>query len=118
MKKKKSEVDNKPESLNMSDRETARILIVDDEEPIRYMLCQILDMGGYSYNAASDSREARAILNGQDFELVLCDVNMPGESGMDFIKFISAAYPETAIIMVTGQDDPELAASTWIKPLE
>jgi response regulator RpfG family c-di-GMP phosphodiesterase len=111
MKKKKSEVDNKPESLNMSDRETARILIVDDEEPIRYMLCQILDMGGYSYSAASDSREARAILNGQDFELVLCDVNMPGESGMDFIKFISAAYPETAIIMVTGQDDPELAES-------
>jgi len=93
------------------DKEDTRILIVDDEESIRNMLLRLLKMTGYSCIAASDSTEARAILSKQDFELVLCDMNMPGESGMDLIKFISAAYPDTAIIMVTGHDSPELAES-------
>ena len=95
----------------MSDREMARVLIVDDEKATQHMLCRLLDKSGYSCGTASDAEEARAILSGQDFELVLCDVNMPGESGIDFIKFISAAYPETAIIMVTGRDDREIAES-------
>jgi putative two-component system response regulator len=95
----------------MSDREMARVLIVDDDKAIQHMLCRLLDKSGYSYSVASDAKEARAILNGQDFELVLCDVTMPGESGIDFIKFISAAYPDTAIIMVTGMDDREISES-------
>ncbi len=95
----------------MSDREMARVLIVDDEKTTQHMLCRLLDKSGYSCGTASDAEEARAIVSGQDFELVLCDVNMPGESGIDFIKFISTAYPEMAIIMVTGSDDREIAES-------
>jgi putative two-component system response regulator len=112
MGKIRSVSDGKRESLNVSDRETARILIVDDEEPIRDMLGRLLDMSGYSCSAASDAKEARALLNGQDFELVLCDVNMPGESGMDFIIYLSGSYPEMAFIMVTGEDDKELAETS------
>jgi putative two-component system response regulator len=94
-----------------TDKGKTRILIVDDEESIRNMLLRLLKMIGYSCASASDAMEARAILSNQDFELILCDMNMPGESGMDLIKFISSAYPDTAIIMVTGQDNPELADS-------
>jgi len=93
------------------DKEMTRILIVDDEKPIRDMLYRLLEMTGYICTTAPDAIKARDILSKQDFELVLCDVNMPGESGMDLIKFISSAYPDTAIIMVTGQDNPELAES-------
>ncbi len=93
------------------DKEDTRILIVDDEESIRNMLLRLLKMTGYICTTAPDAIKARAILSKQDFELVLCDMNMPGESGMDLIKFISASYPDTAIIMVTGHDSPELAES-------
>jgi response regulator RpfG family c-di-GMP phosphodiesterase len=91
------------------DKEKKRVLIVDDEKVIRDMLRRLLEMTGYICTTAPDAIKARAILRRQDFELVLCDVNMPGESGMDLVKFISSAYPDTAIIMVTGQDNPELA---------
>jgi len=93
------------------DKEKTRILVVDDEESIRNMLFRLLKMTGYICTTAPDAIKARAILSKQDFELVLCDMNLPGESGMDLIRFISAAYPDTAIIMVTGHDSPELAES-------
>jgi putative two-component system response regulator len=93
------------------DKEKTRILIVDDEKSIRDMLYRLLEITGYICTTAPDAIKARAILSKQDFELVLCDMNMPGESGMDLIKFISSVYPDTAIIMVTGQDNPELAES-------
>ena len=53
----------------------ARILIVDDEEPIRNLIAQILHMDGYECTHAADASEAREFLKEQDFELVLCDIN-------------------------------------------
>jgi putative two-component system response regulator len=85
------------------------VLIVDDEKTIQDMLRHLLEINGYSCRMASDVQEARSIMNEQDFELVLCDVNMPGESGMDLIKYLSEAYSGTAVIMVTAEDDKELA---------
>lgn len=87
----------------------ARILIVDDEEPIRKLIAQILHMDGYECTLAADASEAREFLKEQDFELVLCDINLPGESGLDFIRYALAEYPETAAVMVTGLDDPMIA---------
>lgn len=85
------------------------VLIVDDEEPVRRLLSRLLDMNGYLSTIASNAEEARSIMSGNDFELLLCDVNMPGESGLDFIKHVYGSYPETAVIMVTGEDDTEFA---------
>lgn len=87
----------------------ARILIVDDEEPIRNLIAQILHMDGYECTHAADASEAREFLKEQDFELVLCDINLPGESGLDFIRYALAEYPQTAAVMVTGLDDPMIA---------
>ncbi len=86
-----------------------QILVVDDEEPIRRILGYLLQSHGYSATLASDAREARQWLEKQPFALVLCDVNMPGESGMDFVQHILSEYPATAAIMVTGLDSPVLA---------
>jgi len=44
-----------------------------------------------------------------NFELILCDVAMPGESGIDFIRYVADEYPDTATMMVTAVDDPEIA---------
>lgn len=87
----------------------ANILVVDDDESIRYLLSQALSMGGYKCTLAADAAEARKFLKNQNFELILCDVTMPGESGIDFIRYVAAEYTNTAIIMVTAVGDPEIA---------
>ncbi len=87
----------------------ANILIVDDEEQIRRMLSRILERQGYTCTLSADAGEARKCLKSHAFDLVLCDVNMPGESGIDLARHIDAVYEDTAVIMVTGVDDPQVA---------
>ncbi|MEK6525425.1 MAG: HD domain-containing phosphohydrolase, partial [Nitrospirota bacterium] len=52
---------------------------------------------------------ARSRLEEEQFALILCDVNMPGESGLQLIKYVINEHPDTAAVMVTGLDDPQLA---------
>jgi len=104
----------------------ADILIVDDEEPVRRLLSRMLLRGGYECTLAADAAEARKFIKDRNFELILCDVTMPGESGIDFIRYVGAKYPDTATIMVTAIDDPEIAETVlkagiygyMIKPLK
>ncbi len=86
-----------------------RILVIDDEEPIRRLLGYLLQTHGYETVLASDAREARQRMEEQPFALILCDVNMPGESGMDLVRTIVREHPHTATIMVTGLDSSVLA---------
>jgi len=86
-----------------------KILVVDDEELIRRLLKQILDSKGYICETASNAAEARELLRADEFELILSDINMPGESGLEFIRDAISKYPEVAAIMVTAVDDPMVA---------
>ncbi|MFH1350020.1 MAG: PAS domain S-box protein [Pseudomonadota bacterium] len=83
-----------------------KILIVDDENDVRQISVKILEREGYQCTPAADASEARMYLKEQSFDLILCDVIMPGESGINLINFVSKAYPHTASVMVTGVDDP------------
>ncbi len=86
-----------------------RILIVDDEAPIRHLFGNILRVNKMASTQAADTAEARELLKNQRFDLILCDIQMPGESGLDFIRYLIADCPDIAVIMVTGVDDPEVA---------
>lgn len=86
-----------------------RILIVDDEEPIRRLLGYLLQSHGYETVLAGDAKDARHRLEDSPYALVLCDVRMPGESGMDLVRSLLNQHPHTAAIMVTGLDSPILA---------
>ena len=89
----------------------AHVLIVDDEAEIRELLGRLLDQDGHSIEFASDGSQARARLADESFELVLCDVNMPGESGFDLVRHVIGKHADTAVVMVSGVDDPRLAES-------
>jgi putative two-component system response regulator len=84
----------------------ARILIVDDEEPIRRSLVRLLDRVGFDTATAADAAEARKLLTTEPFDLMLCDVTMPGESGFSLLAHAHDAHPELAVIMVTAIDSP------------
>ena len=87
----------------------ARVLIVDDEQEIRVLLSRLLERDGHTTTTAPDVPTARAILDDSWFELVLCDFNMPGESGMELLRDALAHDRDLAVVMVSGMDDPALA---------
>jgi putative two-component system response regulator len=86
-----------------------RILIVDDDETVRSMLTRMLRRHDYECESAANAAEARAALLSSSFDLALCDLNMPGETGLQLVEHVAAEHPETATIMVTGADDSEIA---------
>lgn len=93
----------------MSEVETRRILVVDDEAPIRRALARVLDGAGYECDTASNVADARRLLDTAPFAVVLCDVMMPDESGFSLLAYAHNVYPEVAVIMVTAVDDPRAA---------
>ena len=68
--------------------ESPAILIVDDEEPILKILSAILENEGYECFLAQSATAARDVLRSNDITLILSDIEMPGESGPDFIRFV------------------------------
>ncbi len=89
----------------------ADILVVDDEIHIRMLLRRLLERDGHRCEVAGTADEAMAIMERVPFDLVLSDVNMPGESGIQLAPRICQRFPSTAIVMVTGVDDPRVAAN-------
>jgi putative two-component system response regulator len=88
------------------------VLVVDDEEPVRRMIARMVTSGGeWECETAADAPEARMLLARRGFSLVICDVNMPGESGTDLTRWIRKHHPDVAVLMATGIDDPQLAQS-------
>ncbi len=86
-----------------------RILIVDDDDTVRSMLTRMLGRHGYACESAANGAEAREALSSKPFDLALCDLNMPGESGLELVEHVASAHPETATMMVTGADDSTIA---------
>ena len=87
----------------------ARILVVDDEDTLRRLTRRHLEKAGYLCRDAADAAEARSRLEEQPFEVVLCDVRMPGESGLDLIRHITERHPSVASIIVTGHATTDTA---------
>ena len=88
-----------------------RILVVDDERQIRELVRRLLERAGYECRTAESAAEATRLLGEETFALLLADLQMPGESGLDLISRVRVSHPDTAAIMVTGVDDATLAES-------
>jgi putative two-component system response regulator len=86
-----------------------RVLIVDDDALTLRMLGRILTRNGYRCTKAVDAAEARKALAEAPFDLVLCDVQLPGESGVELVADVLPYNTRTAAVMVSGLDDVALA---------
>jgi putative two-component system response regulator len=87
----------------------ASILIVDDLPIVRLSLQRILTKAGYRCREAEDVVSALAILEEDCIDLILCDIQMPGASGLDLVKAIRPRIPETSVVMVSSLEDAETA---------
>jgi putative two-component system response regulator len=89
----------------------AAVLVVDDDRAIRRMITRILERSGYRCSEAADPAEALRLAEAQEFALVTCDVNMPGGSGLALVGALREHHPDIAVLMVSGMDDPNTAAT-------
>lgn len=81
-----------------------RILVVDDEDTVTSMLQRVLPLWGYQVTVAEDGREALRRLAQEEYDLVLCDIRMPGLRGQDVMTILQEERPEYAerIVFMTG----------------
>jgi cyclic di-GMP phosphodiesterase len=86
-----------------------RVLVVDDHEQMRDSLGRLLMRAGFVCEFAADVPEARAILKQHSWDVVLCDINMPGDSGLALVKDIVNDDPATAVVMVTASEGQDIA---------
>jgi putative two-component system response regulator len=85
-----------------------RILATDDRPEVLRLVDRALG-DRYECEFAVSVSEARVKLAAGPFDLALCDIQMPGESGLVLVEEIARRHRQTAIILVTGVDDPEVA---------
>ncbi len=87
----------------------AKILIVDDEETIRFFLRELLERDGYAVVTANSGEAALKHIEQEDFDLALIDLKMRGISGTDVLKVLHTRAPDTVVIMLTGHGSLESA---------
>jgi DNA-binding NtrC family response regulator len=78
------------------------ILVIDDEAGIRESLEVLLSLEGYSIKTAIDGEQGLRMLEMETFDLVLLDLALPGQSGLDLLPQIKERQPETPVIMITA----------------
>jgi two-component system nitrogen regulation response regulator NtrX len=85
------------------------VLIVDDEESIRRTLASVLEDEGLSVETAASGEECLASFERRVFGCVLLDVWLPGIDGIETLERLRSAYPDTAVIMISGHGKIETA---------
>ena len=86
--------------------ENAHLLVVDDDERLRALLQRYLSQNGFRVSAAADAAEARALMKSIAFDLLIVDVMMPGETGLDLTRAVRG-QSQVPILILTARGEPE-----------
>jgi len=95
--------------IESNDTAKKRLLVVDDETSVRELLAEGLDMFGYEALTAADAAAAFEIVKQGGVDLVLTDIEMPGDDGMALLARIKSHDADLDVIMVTGVVDTQTA---------
>ncbi|RMG17796.1 MAG: sigma-54-dependent Fis family transcriptional regulator [Bacteroidetes bacterium] len=93
----------------------AKLLIIDDEEVIRYTLKEILEYEDYTADEASNGTEGLDLIMKNDYDVVLCDIKMPGMDGLEVLERAIEKKPDTQFIMISGHGTIETAVEATKK---
>jgi CheY-like chemotaxis protein len=91
------------------ERESGRILVVDDEKNIRRTLSRALEPLGMPVRTAPDGAEALKFLEEEDYSLILLDLKMPGIDGMAVLETVRRRWPKTGVIILTAHGSIDTA---------
>ncbi len=88
-----------------------RVLIVDDEQVIRFVLHEALAKEGYEIEEASDGEEAVLKVRNNSFDLIILDIKMPKMDGIEALKAIHKLNPRIPVVMITAYGTTKIALS-------
>jgi len=91
----------------MTGADQPHILVVDDDDRLRDLLTRYLGENGFNVSAARDALEARASLAGLQFDLIVLDVLMPGEKGVDLARSLREEGAKVPILLLTALSETE-----------
>ena len=83
-------------------KQSARILVVDDERSLREFLEIFFRREGYAVTTAAGVEEAQLAVASDDFDVVISDVQLAGASGLELLRGVKEAAPDTVVIMITA----------------
>ncbi len=98
--------DRLDQQVNAPDDDAFHLLVVDDDTRIRNLLRQFLTENGFRVTVAGTAAEARRKLAGLDFDLLVLDVMMPGESGVELTKSLRSER-DVPILMLTALSETD-----------
>ena len=84
-----------------------KILVIDDDTRLRNLLGKFLTENGFEVSLAKDTEEAKSFLNIQKFDLLIVDVMLPNQNGIEFTHNFRLALDTTPIIMLTARGDQD-----------
>lgn len=89
-------------------KDFSKILIVDDEEEIRFLLETKFSRAGYEVTVAADAKEAlKGLLKGDRYDLIVCDLRMPEMSGIELYMQLERTAPGTQFLLITGYPEKD-----------
>ena len=86
-----------------------KILIIDDDRSIRNSLSEILEEEGFYVEACEDGKQGIEAALKDRFDVIFCDIKMPGIDGVEVLKKLVAEGIDSAIVMISGHADIEVA---------
>ena len=90
----------------------SRILVIDDERSIRNTLKDILEYEKYSVELAEDGIKAFDKIKAATFDVVLCDIKMPGMDGIEVLEKLQEVTPDTPVVMISGHGNIDTAVES------
>ncbi len=85
-----------------------QILVVDDEEPIRGILQAVLQRAGYAITTAATKTEAETALELKPLDLVLLDLRLGEDDGLEFLEEIHRQHPALPVVLLSGLGDDDV----------
>ncbi|NLD21705.1 MAG: sigma-54-dependent Fis family transcriptional regulator [Bacteroidales bacterium] len=86
-----------------------KILVVDDDRPIRNTLKEILVFEGHTISLAEDGRQGLSMATKENFDAIFCDIKMPNMDGLEMLTALSQNDVDTPVIMISGHGDIDTA---------
>lgn len=123
----RSSLSKRVAAAKVDSHSSIRVLVVDDQVSVRKLLGVMLEEAAIPYQSASSGEEALAFLrNGEVFDAVISDLQMPGMSGLDLLAKVRQQHPHLAFLMATGVDDVRMGVQAMhqgaddylLKPLQ